>query len=153
MPGLTNQYITDLGKKICGKSFLGVYPCDIQPQFQERYCKFSIVFNTDKHNEEGEHFVAIYCDREKIIYFDSFGEKCKNKNIKKFIKLNLNGRKFNYNKKCIQDNKSLFCGLYCLSFIMFQNNNISLCKYLKYFSTTNLLSNDKLVTKIITNEI
>lgn len=107
MPGLENNYVHDLGKLICGESFLGVFPSDIQPQFKDECCKFSLIFNTDNHKKPGSHFVAIYGDKSKLFYFDSFGEKCKYKLIKIFIKKNLKGRKYMYNTKCIQDENSL----------------------------------------------
>jgi len=152
MPGLTNKYVEDLGKLICGDNFLGVFSSDIQPQFQKKICKFSIIFNKDKHNQPGSHFVAIYSNRSKLFYFDSFGKKCENKLIKKFIKKNLNGRKYIFNKTCIQDNQSLFCGLFCLEFIKSQNKKIPFEKFINGFSN-NLKRNDSIVTKMITQDI
>ena len=36
MTGLTNGYVEDLGKKICGKYFLGTFPCDILPNVYKK---------------------------------------------------------------------------------------------------------------------
>jgi hypothetical protein len=152
MPGLRNQYVENLGKKICGKHFLGVYPSDIQPQLNTKIYKFSIIFNTEKHTQKGSHFIAIFADKYDFHYFDSYGEDCSNTDIKKFIIKNLKRREYSYNKKCIQDDKSLFCGFFCLSFILHRNKNISIKKYLENFSS-NLLSNNNKVVKMITDEI
>ena len=72
--------------------------------------------------------------------------------IRKFIKNNLKNRQLVSNNKRIQNEKSLFCGLYCISFIQSQNKNISLNDFLKNFSFKNTLSNDIVVTKMITDE-
>lgn len=149
MPGLTNKYVEDLAKLICGDSFLGVFPCDIQPKIQNNLCKFSLIFNTDKHDKSGSHFVAIFRNENKLFYFDSFGEKCSNKIIKTFIRKNLRGKKYQYNKHCIQNDRSLFCGLYCISFIHSMNDNKPFHIFLNRFSNSNTLSNDLIVTKMI----
>ena len=153
MPGLTNTYVQNLGKIICGDNFLGVFSSDIQPQLKNKNCTFSVIFNKDKHNKAGSHFVAIFRDRSKFFYFDSFGKKCDNKVLRKFIKKNLRGKKYLFNKKCIQDGNSLFCGLFCLSFINSFNKKIHFSKFINKFSNTNLLLNDSVVTEMITNEI
>lgn len=153
MPGLTNDYVENIGKIICGNNFLGVFPSDIQPQFEKKLCKFSIIFNKDKHNKPGSHFVAMFFDRSKLVYFDSFGKNCDNKMLKQFIKKNLNGRKYIYNKQCIQADESLFCGLFCVQFIRSQNKNMSMSKFITSFSKNNLKTNDLIVTEMITNEI
>ena len=152
MPGLTNDYISNLGKILCGEKFLGVFPCNIHPSIKNSSCNFSLIFNTDKETEKGEHFVAIFRSKNNFFYFDSFGKKCDNKMIRKFIKNNLRNRQLVSNNKRIQNEKSLFCGLYCISFIQSQNKNISLNDFLKNFSFKNTLSNDIVVTKMITDE-
>ena len=152
MPGLSNKYIQNLGELMCGKNFAGVYPCDIQPQFNKRVHKFSVIFNTDKHNESGSHFVAIFCNKNKLFYFDPFGKKCTNKYIKKFIVKHLKDRKCFYNATPIQNIKSLFCGLFCLSFIISENKQIPFKKYLFSFSKNNKL-NDSIVTEMIIKSI
>ena len=153
MAGLTNQYLEDLGKRVCGKSFLGVFPCDVQPQLDKRLNKFSIIFNTDKHNEKGEHFIAIYCNRKEIFYFDSFGKKCKNKYIKKFIKNNTKKRKFVSNSVCIQNKTSLFCGLFSVAFINSKMKKIPFAKFISKFSKQQKGLNDFVVTKMITDAV
>ena len=152
MPGLTNKYIENLGQLICGDNFIGVYPCDIQPEFKNKLCNFSVIFNTDKHNEKGSHFVAVFRKKNEIFYFDSFGKKCENEMIKKFIKTNLSGKKYRYNNICIQNDKSLLCGLYCISFIKSQTNKKPFKKFLTNFKKDTIL-NDTIVTKMIVDSI
>jgi hypothetical protein len=153
MAGLTNQYVNGLGEILCGKTFLGVYSSDIQPKLRKRCYKFSVIFNLDKHTESGSHFVAIFCNKNTLFYFDPFGKKCTNKQIKRYIQNNLKGRKYIYNCQRIQNDKSLFCGLFCLTFLYSQVKNISFCSYLNNFVKRNTLVNDKIVTKMIVDKI
>ena len=153
MPGLENEYVNELGNLICGDGFLGVFPSDIQPQIKVGQCKFSVIFNTDEHTEKGSHFVAIFRNKSKFFYFDSFGKNCKYKNIKMFIKKNLNNQKYIYNNKCIQAEDSLFCGFFCISFINSLNKNSSLDKFISNFSLNNLTKNDNVVSKMITKVV
>ena len=44
MSGLTNEYVENLGKLICGETFLGTFPCDILPDVSKKK-KFSLIIN------------------------------------------------------------------------------------------------------------
>jgi len=81
--GLSNSYLEKLGRQVLPKSFLGVYPSDIEPNVK-RLRVFSIIFNTGRSFSKGEHFVAVFIRNKNIIYFDSFGEPLKNTHIIKF---------------------------------------------------------------------
>lgn len=142
----TNGYIENTGCKIL-KNFIGCFPSDLQPITKK--AKFSIIFNLSKHDEKGSHFVAIYKDKERLIYFDSFGEPVSNKLLLKFINKHQKHRKYSYNKTKIQDDSSSFCGIFCLSFLATQENNISLAKYLQNFNKTNLCLNDQISTNVL----
>jgi len=148
MSGLTNEYLTKLGKKLFGKTFLGSFPCDYNPKITDEN-KFSIIFNLSKHNEDGTHFVAIFCDMKKLVYFDSFGDSSKNEYINKFIKKHLINRKYVENKTRIQSCESYFCGLFCICFIGYLFRNKTLNQFLKIFQNKDLLENDQIVTKCI----
>ena len=136
----TNGYIEKTGCKVL-KNFIGCFPADLQPITKKQ--QFSLVFNLSKHNEEGSHFVAIYKNKHQLIYFDSFGEPPQKKLIKQFLKKHEKNRKFLYNKIKIQDDTSYFCGIFCLSFLVSQENNMSLKNFLNNFDKINLTQNDK----------
>ena len=86
--------------------------------------KVAIVFNLDKHDEEGSHWVALFCDIKKsqINYFDSYGIEPEDE-----IKVLINrfyDDLLEINAKCtIEINtkrhqfKGSECGTYCLYFI------------------------------------
>jgi hypothetical protein len=150
MSGLTIGYLEELGKKLSGPQFVGVYPCDILPNVKNKPV-FSVIFNLAKHNQEGTHYVAIVANQRFLTYFDSFGKPCQNVDIKNFIANNKLSRKVLVNTQILQHENSNFCGFYCLAFILSNIvNNISLNKFVKYFhNKTNLLLNDNLVIKYI----
>ena len=43
------------------------------------------VINLDEYADVGTHWIALFCNRNEIVYFDSFGVKHSPEEIKKFI--------------------------------------------------------------------
>ena len=43
------------------------------------------VINLDEHTDTGTHWIALFCNRNEIVYFDSFGVEHIPKEIKKFV--------------------------------------------------------------------
>ena len=43
------------------------------------------VINLDEHKDTGTHWIALFCSRNEIVYFDSFGVKHIPEEIKEFI--------------------------------------------------------------------
>jgi hypothetical protein len=152
MSGLTNEYVENLGKLICGKSFLGTFPCDILPNVSKKK-EFALIINLSKHNTTGSHFIAIYADKNEFCYFDPLGDKCKNMDIFKFIKLNKNNRQFKQKFKKIQSDESIFCGFFCLAFLLSKRLKMKNIKFFKNFDRKNLNLNDEKVIKFIQNNI
>ena len=88
--------------------------------------RIGMVFNTDKHYQDGSHWVSMFLDipSEKLFYFDSAGngppkeiktlcEKIKNQAIKMNMKLNVDNNDGKQHQ--IQNTE---CGMYCLYFII-----------------------------------
>lgn len=113
MSGITNGDLEKLCKKFLNNNFLGVFPSDLTPKSNKS--KQSVIFNLSAHDKPGTHFIAIYKMGNKLIYFDSFGNKCTNSNVKKFISKFKNT--IEHNKTKIQDDKSSLCGYYCFYFL------------------------------------
>ena len=87
--------------------------------------KIGIIFNTDPHDQPGEHWIALFVDLKKqfVFYFDSNGEKIKkqvdilkNRIIEQGNKINLN-LKYYDNKGLVHQKKDGQCGMYTLYFI------------------------------------
>ena len=94
--------------------------------------------------------MAISFKNNDVIYFDSFGLPCTNKDILTFI-YSVN-KKYQYNALEVQHLTSNYCGLYCLAFVMHQDKgNQKFEKFLQMFNVKNKLENDNIVVKYILN--
>lgn len=146
--GLTNIELEKIAKKILGKNFLGVYPCDAFPKINKnKINNFSIIFNLSKHNEGGSHFVSILKIEENLFYFDSFGKKCDNKFVMIFLK-SISDTYF-FNGFEIQHPSSMFCGVYSLGFLISsQKFNIPIESFLNLFYFKNVI-NDQIIIDFI----
>ena len=63
--------------------FIGVYSRDNLPK---EIKDGAYVINLDEHADTGTHWIALFCNKNKIVYFDSFGVEHIPKEIKKFIR-------------------------------------------------------------------
>ena len=113
MSGLKNIDLEKLLKKIIGSEFLGVFPSDIIPNTRRK--RFCVVFNLSPHDEPGSHFVAVARFPSKITYFDSFGKPCEEGNIQNFM--SSFELPIEYSKRKIQNEVSIFCGIFCILFL------------------------------------
>ena len=80
---------------------------DTMEFFQEIICLKKIkdgayVINFDEYADTGTHWIALFCKKNEIIYFDSFGVEYIPEEIKEFIVIkNVKANIFEY-KKTIQ---------------------------------------------------
>ena len=80
-----------------------VYSRNNLPEIKDR----TYVINLDEFKWIGTHSIALYVNRNDIIYFDNFRVEHNLKEIKKFIK----------NIYRIQENDSIICVCFCIGFI------------------------------------
>jgi hypothetical protein len=108
---------------------LGIKNLDFNQLVNKGKTKIGIVFNLDKHNESGSHWVALFADLKKcqIYFFDSYGTEPEPE-IRKLVRriANFCKEKYNipeskiitdYNKKRHQFGDSE-CGVYSMNFIL-----------------------------------
>lgn len=144
MVGLTNIEVENIGKKLLGNLFVGVYPADSIPNIKNMTNK-SIIFNLSKHTEPGSHYIAVYFKRTKILYFDSYGKSLTNKYIKKNLKKYK--RPIFFHTRSIQEPNSIFCGLFALAYLKaVQKNKTSPNNFYKFFNNPPDKQNDEIVT-------
>ena len=126
--------------------FVGVFPRNRLPAINTYPA--SLILNTDPSGRPGEHWVAIYFNKEKEAeFFDSFGFSAEQYNFDKYIKrFSIN---YTYNTFQIQNIDSYFCGYYCLYFIMLKSRGFSMKQINGLFSKTNFKINDYLVSHIV----
>lgn len=90
--------------------------------------KIGIVFNLDRSDQSGSHWVCLYFEfsdkRKDISFFDSVGKAPPHKNIVKFMdrlceQAKQLGYTFNRNVNIVQhQKKGSECGVYCINFIL-----------------------------------
>jgi hypothetical protein len=112
--------------------------------------KIALVFNTDPHNEGGEHWISMYIDcigtninHPCIYFFDSAGNPPP-KEIKNFIDDTKNNSNinFSYIENDIQHQSgNTECGVYSLHFLTYMINNGNFMNYIKN------KKNDKFIEK------
>ena len=71
------------------------------------------VINLDEYVEIGTHWIALFCNKSEIVYFDSFGDEHVPKEIKKFVR----NKNIIANIFQVQANDSIMCGYFCIGFI------------------------------------
>ena len=73
------------------------------------------VINLDEYADVGTHWIALFCNRNEIVYFDSFGVEHVPEEIKEFI----GNKNIIANIFRVQANNSIMCGYFCVGFIDF----------------------------------
>ncbi|GFS54245.1 uncharacterized protein TNCV_2527631 [Trichonephila clavipes] len=107
--------ISKILSKEAPRDFLGVYPSDKIPKVKK---KAALVVNTDPHDEEGSHWLAMYIQDEKTIeFFDSYGfpPSVYEPHISQYVKLFPN---VIYNETSLQNLTSNVCGQYCIFYLL-----------------------------------
>ena len=66
------------------------------------------IINLDEYADVGTHWIALFCNRNEIVYFDSFGVEHVPEEIKEFV-----------GSKNITADNSVMCGYFCIGFIGF----------------------------------
>ena len=124
--------------------FLGVFARDELP-IHVKYPS-CLILNTDKRNEPGEHWLAIYYDENKNAeFFDSYGNSPDFYNLTTY--LNKTCKKWVANEQRIQGYFSKLCGLYCLFYLHQKCRDVSLKEIQENFKD----KNDELILNFIKN--
>ena len=98
------------------------------------------VINLDEYADVGTHWIALFCNRNEIVYFDSFGVEHVPEEIKEFI----GNKNIKANIFRIQANNSVMCGYFCIGFIDFMLAGKTLTDYTNLFSPYDFDKNDQI---------
>ena len=71
--------------------------------------------NLDEYADVGTHWIALSCNGNEIVYFDSFGVQHVRKEIKEFIR----NKNIKTNIFWVRASNSVMCGYFCIGFIDF----------------------------------
>jgi len=118
----------------------GIRTLDYEQLIKDGKIKLGVVFNLDKHNQPGSHWVAMYANLQsgEIYYFDSYGIKpCKR--IEKFMRrvAKISETSMNVKNITLESNKyqhqreNSECGVYSMNFILRMlrgDNFVDICK-------------------------
>ena len=86
---------------------------------------WAYVINLDEYADVGTHWIALFCSRNQIVYFDSFGVEHVPEEIKEFV----GNKNIKANIFRIQTNDSVMCGYFCTGFIDFMLTSKKLTDY------------------------
>ena len=128
--------IYDLLKKRCGGSFLGVLAIDRLPARLPSRRPVFLICNTDLHDTPGEHWIAMYFDREGE-FFDSFG-RAPDGIFKSFMDKRCSS--WTYNETRLQSVISQFCGHYCVFYCLFKHLDYSMESIVNCFTSDTALN-------------
>ena len=106
------------------------------------------VINLDEYANVGTHWMALFCNRNEIVYLDSFGIEHVPEEIKEFI--------WNKNIKAnifrVQPNDSVGCEYFWIGFINFILAGKKLTDYTNLFSPRDFKKNDNIILSHFKNE-
>ena len=117
------------------RGFLGCFACNDLPPFPKKF-PVSMIINTHRKNQPGEHWLALVLTKSKCLYFDSFGVGITEETIVSYLQQKY--EKVTINNECIQHLYSESCGLFCIAFIKMLKVNQVLKNLFQKFSLFNL---------------
>ena len=106
------------------------------------------VINPDEYADVGTHWIALFCNRNEIAYFDSFGVE----HIPKEIKKTIRNKNIKTNIFLVQVNNSVMCGYFCIGFIDFMLAGKKLTDYTSLFSPHGFKKNDDIILSYFKDE-
>jgi hypothetical protein len=108
--------------------YLGCYPANVQPKNITNNCCW--IWNTDEQGDSGTHWVAVWKQRNKFVFFDSYGKlpSFYNRKYWELFAREIGCRFMAYSSIQRQSMVSKTCGIWCLFFLYeccfnFINNN------------------------------
>lgn len=113
--------------KIKKKSCIWPEICNfnLKDMIKNNHYKIGFIFNTDPHFLGGSHWISLFIDikKNKMLFFDSVGDKCPNEIEKLIDKITSQGKEINinfnrYDNKKKHQKTSTECGMYSLYFII-----------------------------------
>ena len=106
------------------------------------------VVNLDEYADVGKHWIALFYNRNEIVYFDSFAVEHVPKEIKEFI----GNKNIKANIFRVQANNSGMCGYFCIGFINFMLAGKNLTDFLNLFSPDDFKKNSDIILSYFKDE-
>ena len=125
--------------------FYGVFSRNNLP-LKIKYAAY--VIKLDEFADVDTHWIALFCNRNEIVYFDSFGVEHVPEEIKEFI----GNKNIKANIFRVQANDSVMCGYFCIGFIDFMLAGKKLTDYTSLFSPHDFKKYDHIILTYLKNE-
>ena len=106
------------------------------------------IINLDGYADVGTHWIALFCNRNEIAYFDSFGVEHVPEEIKEFA----GNKNIIANIFRVQANDSVLCGHFCIGFIDFILAGKKLTDFTNMFSPQDFKKNDDMILSYFKDE-
>ena len=106
------------------------------------------VMNLDEYTDVGTHWIALFCNRNEIVYFNSFGVEPIPEETKKIIR----NKNIKANIFRVQENDSMMCGYFRIGVIDFMVAGKKLIDYTNLFSPHDFKKNDNIILFYFKNE-
>ena len=110
------------------------------------------IINLDEYANVGTQWIALFCKKNEIIYFDSFGVEYIPNEIKEFIEEFSGNENIKTNIFRAQENSSIKCGYFCIGFIDFMLAGKKLTDCTNLFSPYDLKKKDNIILCYFKNE-
>ena len=105
------------------------------------------LINLDEYADLGMHWIALFCNRNEIVYFISFDVEHVSEEIKE-----LSGIKTIANIFRVQASNSVMCGYFCVGFIDFMLAGKKLTDFTNMFSPHDFDKNDGIILSYFKDE-
>ena len=106
------------------------------------------VINLDEYVDVGTHLIALFCNRNETVYFDSFGVDHVPEQIKKFI----GNENIKANIFRVQATDSVMWGYFCIGCIVFMLAGKKMTDYTNLFSPHDFQKSDDIILSYFKNE-
>ena len=146
---MMGQEIVDALEKdtLAKRSFRGVFSRDVLDTIEvDTRASNTFIINTAKHDEDGEHWIAVYLQSGRGEYFDSYGLPILHTEIKQFLRKHC--RSIKVNKRILQGVLSNTCGYYAIYYVRRKVRGYSMDRLLIPFHPFKHYVNDRLIVKL-----
>ena len=109
--------------------------------FQKKIKDGAYVINLDEYADVGTQWIALFSNRNEIVYFNSFGVEHVPEEIKEFV----GNKNIIANIFRVQANNSVMCGYFCIGFIDFMLAGKKLTDFTNMFSPYDFEKNGSII--------
>ena len=106
------------------------------------------VIKLDEYAYVGTHWIALFCNKNEIVYFDSFGVEHVPEEIKEFV----GNENIKANIFRVQAKNSVICGYFCIGFIDFMLAGKKVTDFTNMFLRYDFKKNDNIIPTYFKDE-